>query len=67
MITIYYKDAFKTDRQQDFDSLDAAKLAFAGCVTLPDYYPVTRITRDGEDLDFTGTIGDLYRYFQGLD
>ncbi|NQR97139.1 DUF4649 family protein [Streptococcus suis] len=42
-------------------------LAFAGCLTLPDYYPVTNITQDGQALDYKGTIGDLYRYLQTLD
>ncbi|HFI0601654.1 TPA: DUF4649 family protein [Streptococcus suis] len=66
MIEIYYTDAYKLERVQQFDNLDEAKLAFAGCVTLPDYYPVTRILKDGQALDFQGTIGDLYRYFQTL-
>ncbi|HFU3799710.1 TPA: DUF4649 family protein [Streptococcus suis] len=67
MIEIYYLDAYKIDRKQEFDNLDAAKLAFSGCLTLPDYYPVTKLTRDGQELDYRGTIGDLYRYLQTLD
>lgn len=67
MIVVHYQDAYKIDRKQEFDNLDAAKLAFSGCLTLPDYYPVTKLTRDGQELDYKGTIGDLYRYFQTLD
>ncbi|HFU3714198.1 TPA: DUF4649 family protein, partial [Streptococcus suis] len=55
------------ERHQDFDNLEAARLAFAGCVTLPDYYPVTQILRDGIPLDFQGRIGDLYQYLQSID
>lgn len=67
MIEIYYQDAYKIKRKQEFDSLDAAKLAFAGCLTLPDYYPVSKLLREGNELEFKGTIGDLYRYLQTLD
>ncbi|MDG4525148.1 DUF4649 family protein [Streptococcus suis] len=67
MITISYKDAFQIERHQDFDNLEAARLAFAGCLTLPDYYPVTQILRDGIPLDFQGRIGDLYQYLQSID
>ncbi|HFI0420454.1 TPA: DUF4649 family protein [Streptococcus suis] len=67
MIIVHYQDAYKIDRKQEFDNLDAAKLALSGCLTLPDYYPVTKLTRDGQELDYRGTIGDLYRYFQTLD
>lgn len=59
MIEIYYTDAYKLERVQQFDNL-------AGCITLPDYYPVTRILKDGQALNFQGTVGDLYRYFQTL-
>ncbi|WP_228478053.1 DUF4649 family protein [Streptococcus suis] len=52
---------------QTFENKDAAILAFAGCLTLPDYYPVTSITQNGQALDYKGTIGDLYRYLQTLD
>jgi hypothetical protein len=67
MITIYYKDAFQIERHQEFDNLEAARLAFAGCLTLPDYYPVTQILRDGIPLDFQGRIGDLYQYLQSIE
>ncbi|MDG3132479.1 DUF4649 family protein [Streptococcus suis] len=67
MITIYYKNSYKIDKQQDFENLELAKIAFSGCVTLPDYYPVTRIIKDGKDLHFKGTIGDVYHYLQTLD
>ncbi|HFI0453799.1 TPA: DUF4649 family protein [Streptococcus suis] len=67
MIVVHYQDAYKIDRKQEFDNLDAAKLAFSGCLTLPDYYLVTKLTQDGQELDYRGTIGDLYRYFQTLD
>ncbi|NQN51342.1 DUF4649 family protein [Streptococcus suis] len=67
MITIFYKDAYHVERQQEFDNLESARLAFAGCLTLPDYYPVTQILRDGIPLDFQGRIGDLYQYLQSID
>ncbi|MEG3312354.1 DUF4649 family protein [Streptococcus suis] len=67
MITIFYKDAYHVERQQEFDNLEAARLAFAGCLTLPDYYLVTQILRDGTPLDFQGRIGDLYQYLQSID
>lgn len=67
MIRLGYKDAYQIERMQEFDNLEAAKLAFAGCVTLPDYYPVTHLSKDGVDLGFKGTIGELYQYFQTLD
>ncbi|RRR59848.1 DUF4649 family protein [Streptococcus suis] len=38
MIEIHYLDAYKQERIQTFENRDAAILAFAGCLTLPDYY-----------------------------
>ncbi|HEM6240277.1 TPA: DUF4649 family protein [Streptococcus suis] len=64
MIEIHYLDAYKQERIQTFENKDAA---FSGCLTLPDYYPVTSITQDGQALDYKGTIGELYRYLQTLD
>lgn len=66
MIHLHYLDAYKIERQQEFDSLDEALRAFAGCITIPDYYPVTALLKDGEKLGYTGTIGDLYSYLQQL-
>lgn len=67
MIEIHYLDAYKQERIQTFENKDETILAFSGCLTLPDYYPVTSITQDGQALDYKGTIGDLYRYLQTLD
>ncbi|HEL1619397.1 TPA: DUF4649 family protein [Streptococcus suis] len=67
MIEIHYLDAYKIERLQTFENKNAAVLAFSGCLTLPDYYPVSKLTRDGHELDYKGTIGDLYRYLQTLD
>ena len=52
MIEIHYLDAYKQERIQTFENKDAAILAFSGCLTLPDYYPVTSITQDGQALDY---------------
>ncbi|HFH9839118.1 TPA: DUF4649 family protein [Streptococcus suis] len=67
MIEIHYLDAYKIERLQTFENKDAAVLAFSGCLTLPDYYPVSKITQNGQELEYKGTIGDLYRYLQTLD
>ncbi|HFI0631774.1 TPA: DUF4649 family protein, partial [Streptococcus suis] len=64
MIEIHYLDAYKIERLQTFENKDAAVLAFSGCLTLPDYYPVSKITQNGQELEYKGTIGDLYRYLQ---
>ncbi|BBA92456.1 MULTISPECIES: DUF4649 family protein [Streptococcus] len=67
MIEVHYRDAYKKERSQTFENKEAAVLAFSGCLTLPDYYPISSIIKDGKELDFKGTIGDLYLYLQTLD
>ncbi|HEL1586509.1 TPA: DUF4649 family protein [Streptococcus suis] len=66
MIKITYKDAYQQVRSQEFPDLAAAQLAFSGCLTLPDYYPVLSLTKDSEDLGFTGSIGQVYHFLQSL-
>lgn len=66
MMELTYTDAYKQVRSQTYESLDSMLLAFSGCVTVPDYYPVISLTKDGETLDFKGSIGDLYGFLNRL-
>ena len=66
MIELHYRDAYKVARKQEFDSLDEALLAFSGCATLPDYYPIDAILQDGKDLNYTGTIGGVYAFLRKI-
>lgn len=65
MLCLTYLDAYQTPRTETYESLEAMKLAFAGCVTLPDYYRVVSVTYNEKDLGYTGLIGDLYQAMQG--
>lgn len=67
MIELHYQDAYKQDRLQTFENLEAAKLAFSACLTLPDYYTVTALRIDGKDTGYNGTIGNIYSFLNKID
>lgn len=67
MIEITYLDAYKTEKHISYDNFDAFNRAFLGCITLPDYLPVTKVLINGHPLDYQGQIGDLYKGLNALD
>ena len=67
MYQLRYLDAYNVERTLEYENLDAFLLAFSGCVTVPDIYIVTALTHDGQELEFKGRIGDLYRYLKSID
>ena len=64
MFELTYTDSYHQVRSQTYENLNEIMLAFSGCLTLPDYLKVTSLKRDGVDLNYTDTIGNLY-FFLG--
>lgn len=67
MITLTYRDAYKVERTQTYDKPNDFIQALAGCLTIPDNYPVTSLELDGKPLDYQGTVGGLYQAFVNYD
>lgn len=67
MITLTYTDAYKVERTQQYDQPNDFIQALAGCLTIPDNYPVTAVTYNGKDLAYKGTVGGLYQAFVNYD
>ncbi|MCC9988978.1 DUF4649 family protein, partial [Streptococcus agalactiae] len=44
MIKLYYKDAYDTERCQVFENPNDFIRVLMGCVTVPDNYPITKMT-----------------------
>ncbi|MBY5034580.1 DUF4649 family protein [Streptococcus gallolyticus] len=67
MIELEYLDFYQQTRKQTFDTFDELLLAFSGCSTLPDHLKVVSLTQNGQNLGYTGLIGDLYHFLKEID
>ncbi len=67
MIELTYKDAYDVVRTQTFDDPNDFSRMLVGCLTVPDYYPVTSVTYKGKDVGYKGTFGDLFKTFNEFD
>ncbi|MEY8462034.1 DUF4649 family protein [Streptococcus merionis] len=67
MVEITYIDSYKQERVLNYDSLEDFFRAFAGCLTVPDYLKVNKVTINEQDIHYSGQIGDLYRDMQTRD
>lgn len=50
MIKLYYKDAYDTERCQVFENPNDFIRVLMGCVTVPDNYPITKMTYKDKDI-----------------
>ena len=55
MIKLYYKDAYDTERCQVFENPNDFIRVLMGCVTVPDNYPITKMTYKDKDIAYSGT------------
>ncbi|MFC3932037.1 DUF4649 family protein [Streptococcus dentapri] len=63
MIEMTYKDAYNIERKQIFENPNDFIQLLTGCLTIPDYYPITSLTYKGKELGFQGSIGDLFKNY----
>ncbi|HGI4444393.1 TPA: DUF4649 family protein [Streptococcus agalactiae] len=67
MIKLYYEDAYDTERCQVFENPNDFIRVLMGCVTVPDNYPITRMTYKDKNIAYSGTYGDLFKTFIEFD
>lgn len=67
MIEITYKDNYQQERVLSFQTLDDCRLAFSGCLTVPDYLLIEELKINGQVTGYKGLIGDFYRDLDQLD
>ena len=69
MIDISYLNNNKQEKQISYASYDDYKQAQLACqIAIADYFPVTKVMVEGQQLDYTGQFGNLYFFLeqQGL-
>lgn len=63
MLIITYLNASGQEFQLTYDSYADFERSQVSCTSpLADHYKVTKVTLDGQDMDYTGPFGDLYFY-----
>lgn len=63
MLVITYLNTSGQEFQLTYDSYANFERSQLACsAPLADYYKVTKVTLDGQDIDYTGPFGDLYFY-----
>lgn len=67
MIELKYLDSYKVERTVNYEDIEEFLLAFSGCVTLADSFPVISLTYQNQPLPYQGTIGNLYRFMVNFD
>ena len=68
MIEITYLDAVKQERKMTFESYQAFEQSQQAClIGVADYYPVQKLTYNGNDLDYHGTYGDVFFFLMKQD
>ncbi len=65
MIDITYLTNSKQEKQVSYASYDDYKQAQFACqIAIADYFPVTKVVVNGNQLDYTGSFGDLYFFLE---
>lgn len=68
MIDITYLDSAKQERVMHFDSYEEFERSQQVClIGVPDYFPVTKLTYNGHELDYQGVYGDVFFYLMKQD
>ena len=63
MLTINYLNDSKQEKVLTYDNFEEFELSrFACAINIADYYKVSKVELDGETIDYTGNIGDLYLF-----
>lgn len=68
MIEITYLDDAKQERVMHFDSYEEFERSQQVClIGVADYFPVTKLTYNGHELDYQGVYGDVFFYLMKQD
>ena len=68
MIDITYLDSAKQERVRHFDSYEEFERSQQVClIGVADYFPVTKLTYNGHELDYQGVYGDVFFYLMKQD
>lgn len=68
MFTITYLNASQQEKTISFDSYEEFERSQQAClIGVADHYKVTKLTYKGNELDYSGTYGDIFFFMMKQD